>query len=174
MSQLDELQARITAALDRIAKGLERPPEEPQVEVSQTGLAQQLEDERLANAQLQERVKALHAKLDTQDAAMRAAREAQNEALRKLDSDLQSLRKANQQLRDNNQALREANAGGVAEPHLINKSMLAELEGLRAARNADRDEVDTVISALGQAIAEAGGDAGADERNTDKTETSDA
>ena len=72
--------------------------------------------------------------------------------MRKLDQDLQSLRKANQQLRDNNQALREANQSGVAEPHLINKSMLAELEGLRATRAADRDEVEAVLAELGQVI----------------------
>ncbi|KJS45004.1 MAG: hypothetical protein KJ725_20610 [Gammaproteobacteria bacterium] len=163
MSQIDELQARITAALDRIAQGLEdRPTAAGDLEYLGK-LHEQIEDERLANAQLQERIKALHSKLD-------AAEGAQAESLRKLDADLQSLRKANQQLRDNNQALRDANAAGVAEPHLINKSMMAELEGLRAARTADRGEVEAVLGALGQVIAEA--DAETDQN--DKTETSDA
>lgn len=161
MSQIDELQARITAALDRIAQGLESRPTATADPEDLNKLREQLDEERLANAQLQERVKTLHAKLE-------AAEGAQGETLRKLDADLQSLRKANQQLRDNNQALREANAEGVAEPHLLNKSMMAELEGLRAARSADRGEVEAVLGALGQAIAEAGTD------HADKTETSDA
>lgn len=167
MSQINELQARITAALDRIAQGLEgRPAAAPEAvgdPEELTKLRGQLEEEQLANAQLQERIKALHAKLD-------AAEGAQAESLRKLDADLQALRKANQQLRDNNQALREAQVAGVVEPHLINKAMMAELEGLRAARGADRGEVDAVLAALGQVIAEAG----AAPEQTEKTETSDA
>ncbi|WP_417727417.1 hypothetical protein [Roseovarius sp.] len=165
MSQIDELQARITAALDRIAQGLEDRPKVAGDLEYLGKLHEQVEEERLANAQLQERVKALHAKLE-------AAEGAQSETLRKLDADLQSLRKANQQLRDNNQALREANARGVAEPHLINKSMMAELEGLRAVRSADRGEVEAVLGALGQVIAEAETKGKTD--NADKTETSDA
>lgn len=163
MSQINELQARITAALDRIAQGLEGRPEAAADPEEADTLREQLEEERLANAQLQERIKVLHTKLD-------AAEGAQAESLRKLDADLQALRKANQQLRDNNQALREAQAAGVAEPHLINKAMMAELEGLRAARGADRGEVEAVLAALGQVIAEAEPAAA----QTEKTETSNA
>lgn len=152
MSQIDELQARITAALDRIAQGLESNAAGAQEPEAEQRLRQDLEDERLANAQLQERVKALHARVDALEAEATAAREAEGATLRRLDTDLQSLRKANQQLRDNNQALREAHQAGVAEPHLINKSMLAELEGLRAARRADRDEVETVLDELARVI----------------------
>lgn len=154
MSQINELEARITAALDRIAQGLEA---RQKTGTETTGdevaaLKQQLEDEKLANAQLEERVKALRDKLAAVEAANEAGQSEQSQAMRKLDQDLQSLRKANQQLRDNNQALREANQSGVAEPHLINKSMLAELEGLRATRAADRDEVEAVLAELGQVI----------------------
>lgn len=154
MSQINELEARITAALDRIAQGLETRQDNG-AETADDELAtlkQQLEDEKLANAQLEERVRTLHDKLAAQEAASEQGRGEQAQAMRKLDSDLQSLRKANQQLRDNNQALREANQSGVAEPHLINKSMLAELEGLRATRAADRDEVEAVLAELGQVI----------------------
>ncbi len=157
MSQIDELQARITAALDRITKGLDGR-EAAGDPAEMVKLRQDLEDEKLANAQLEERVRTLRERLEARDAELEAARGAQADSLRRLDADLQSLRKANQQLRDNNQALREAHQAGVAEPHLINKSMLAELEGLRAARAADRDEVEAVLTELGQVIAEAGGD----------------
>lgn len=170
MSQIDELQTRITAALDRIAQGLESKPTAPEASQAEETLRAELEDERLANAQLQERVKLLHARVDTLESEAAAAREAEGAVLSRLDADLQSLRKANQQLRDNNQALREAHQTGVAEPHLINKSMLAELEGLRAARKADRDEVETVLDELARAIdgGETSTDTGA------KTEVSDA
>jgi predicted nucleic acid-binding Zn-ribbon protein len=157
MSQINELQTRITAALDRITKGLEGR-EAAGDATGMDKLRQELEDEKLANAQLEERVRTLHERLAARDAELEAARSAQSDNLRRLDADLQSLRKANQQLRDNNQALREAHQAGVAEPHLINKSMLAELEGLRAARAADRDEVEAVLAELGQVIASAGDD----------------
>ena len=154
MSQINELEARITAALDRIAQGLEARQDTGSKTAGDdvAALKQQLEDEKLANAQLEERVKTLRDKLAAAEAAKEEGRSEQTQAMRKLDSDLQSLRKANQQLRDNNQALREANQSGVAEPHLINKSMLAELEGLRATRTADRDEVEAVLAELGQVI----------------------
>ncbi|SLN09933.1 hypothetical protein PEL8287_00126 [Roseovarius litorisediminis] len=156
MSQIDELQRRITAALDRIGQGLDGLSTAAGPSASEDeGLRQQLEEETLANAQLQERVKALKEKQQAQAAMAELAQSEQAEALRKLDAELQSLRKANQQLRENNQALRDANAAGVGEPHLINKAMLAELDGLRAARAADRAEIDAVLADLGQAISTA-------------------
>ncbi|PVA12078.1 hypothetical protein DC366_02355 [Pelagivirga sediminicola] len=163
MSDIDAMQGRIMAALDRIGQGLDGLT----VDTGDTeieGLRQQLEDEALANAQLEERVKKLNERARAAEEAMRAAEEARTAetsgqagreqervaALKRLDGELQSLRAANQQLRDNNKALREANAEGVAEPHLINKAMMAELDGLRAARAADRAEMDVLLVELGQ------------------------
>ena len=42
----------------------------------------------------------------------------------------------------------EANEEGVGEPDLINKSMLAEIESLRAARAADLAEANIILGAL--------------------------
>lgn len=154
MSQIDELQRRITAALDRIGQGLDGLAPDGGADAGEIeALKKALEDEKLVTAQLEERLKVLSQKQKERAAAEDAARAEQADAIRKLDMDLQSLRKANQQLRDNNKALREANEAGVAEPHLINKSMLAELEGLRAARSADRAEADLVMADLGRLIA---------------------
>ncbi len=168
MSDIDAMQGRIMAALDRIGQGLDGLKQgEPAQDTGDTeleGMRQQLEDEKLANAQLEERVKKLNARTREAEEVARLAAEAhtaetaEREAAQKergqitarLDGDLQSLRKANQQLRDNNSALRAANAEGVAEPHLINKSMMAELDGLRAARAADRAEMDVLLAELGQ------------------------
>jgi len=165
MSQIDELQARITAALDRIAAGLEaRSAKADTGEIA--ALTAQIDEERLANAQLAERVRSLHEKLAARDEEIARLTAVQSDRMTKLDRDLQALRRANQQLRDNNQALRTAHQTGVAEPHLINKSMLTELEALRAARAADRSEVDAVLAELGQVLA--GAEAAEDAR--DQTE----
>ena len=159
MSDIDAMQGRIMAALDRIGQGLDGMSQSGgAAEAEDQDLRQQLEDEKLANAQLEERVKQLgarardaEARLAEMDAAAvtsAAEGEARASLLKKVETDLQSLRRANQQLRDNNAKLREANAKGVAEPHLINKAMMAELDGLRASRAADRSEMDTILGEL--------------------------
>ncbi|UYV35818.1 hypothetical protein N4R57_12170 [Rhodobacteraceae bacterium D3-12] len=151
MSQVEELERRITAALDRIAKGIEPlgvASGNPEAEEELARARAELEDERLAGQQLEERVKALHEKQDNKIAALEAQTEEQAASMARLDGELQRLRAANEQLRSSNAALREANEKGVGEPHLINKAMLAELEGLRASRAADRAESAAILSAL--------------------------
>jgi chromosome segregation ATPase len=129
--------------------------------VDVAALQEAFEEEKIANAQLEERVSVLHARLDARENENAADEGAHSEALRKLDADLQSLRKANDQLRESNAALRAAHEAGVAEPHLINKAMMAELEALRAARAPDRDEVALVLSEIDRAVA------GADDQTED-------
>lgn len=145
MSEIDELERRIAAALDRIAAGVEglegaEAPAEPQVEATDTAaLAEMqaaLEDERLANAQLEERVRAIREKQETEVAALRAEAEEARRGLAALDEDLQRLRHANDMLTSTNQDMRDALEKNVGEPHLINKAMLAELEcSARPARS---------------------------------------
>lgn len=170
MTEIDALQSRITAALDRIAQGLERAGGAPDPSQADA-LRRALDDERSARAEMDERLKALQARLSAaEETAEAARREAQRKAqeaqavqqeargqLARLDRDLQSLRKANQQLRDSNRTLREANAAGLAEPGLIDAAMLAELEGLRAARIADRAEVDAVLDEMARLLGDAPG-----------------
>ena len=161
MSQIDELQGRIAAAMERIGAGVTVLAEREVVAAPDPGMTQALEEEKLANAQLEERLRALRAKHEDDLAAVRAeldnSREmetlraemtAQREAMGRLDMDVQRLRFANEQLRESNAALRTANENGVGEPHLINKAMLAELEGLRAARASDVAETSAILSAL--------------------------
>ena len=183
MSDIDAMQGRIMAALDRIGQGLDGLTQD-KGDTELEGLRQQLEDEQLANAQLEERVKKLSARTREAEEAARAAGAAQSteaadrataqqeraQAMTQLDGELQSLRKANQQLRDNNTALRAANSEGVAEPHLINKAMMAELDGLRAARAADRAEMDVLLTELGQITAAAEDKASPDTGSQDAAE----
>lgn len=157
MSQIEELHRRITAALERIGTGVEGLNVAAPVAEPDTGeveaLRQQLEDEKLVNAQLQERLKSLHEKQERAGEAAAEVQGQQRALMEQLDSELQRLRKVNAMLRDNNQALRDANQAGVAEPHLINKSMLGELEALRAARAADSAEVAAILGQLEPLIA---------------------
>ena len=154
MSNIDELQRRITTAMDRVAQGLDRiggAPSGPDPEMEQA-----LEDERTANAQLQERVRALKAKSEADLSAMRAELEENATRIAQLDTEMQRLRHANRQLTEACAALRDANNEGVGDPHLINKAMLAELDGLRAARASDVAESSAIIAALAPLVHAAG------------------
>ncbi|WP_299614282.1 hypothetical protein [uncultured Tateyamaria sp.] len=146
MSDIDALQQRLTAAMDRIATGLGGLDAAGADDTA--ALQAALDDEKVVNAQLTERVRRLSERQDNAEANAKAATAAAETRMSELDLELQRLRKANEQLRESNAALRAANEDGVGEPHLINKSMMAELEGLRAARAADVAEASSIIGAL--------------------------
>lgn len=146
MSDIEELQRRITAAMDQVAFGLEKLSAEAAGPDPQT--LQALEDERIANAQLQERVRSLRNKSDAELAALRATVDEGDARMAQLDIELQRVRRANAQLSDACAALRDANTEGVGDPHLINKAMLAELEALRSARAADVAEASVILASL--------------------------
>ncbi len=154
MSDISELEARITAALDRIGQGLEalapRPSAEAEAEIARLTAA--LEEERTVTAQFEERVRAIKEKQETTVARLTEEVERLRAALEAGEAGTQRLRQVNGALRANNAALREAVAQGLAEPHLVNKSMMAELEALRAAQAADRAELDAVLGELSALI----------------------
>lgn len=153
MSDIDELQRRITNAMDRVAQGLDNintGPAGPDPEMQQA-----LEDERTANAQLTERVRTLKATSENEMAALRAQLEEGAGRMAQLDTELQKLRHANRELADACAALRDANQAGVADPDLINASMTAELDGLRAARASDAAETAAILGALQPLLDEA-------------------
>lgn len=183
MTEIDELERRIAAALDRIAKGvegLERRPE-PAPEADDAPVAEDvaepaapsetaadpeeiarltaaLEDERLANQQLEERLQGLREKQERQVAGLQEQVAAAREAFGQLDAELQRLRQANTALESTVEDLTRALAENVGEPDLINKAMQAELESLRATRAADDAEARAVLGALTPLLAEAAGD----------------
>jgi chromosome segregation ATPase len=150
MSDIDELQRRITAAMDRVAAGLEGLS--ARAAGPDPEMAQALDEERTANAQLSERVRSLKTRSDAETAALRSQVDEAQARIAQLDVELQRVRRANGQLSDACAALQEANAEGVGDAHLINKAMLAELEGLRAARAADVAETSAILAALGPLI----------------------
>ncbi|MCA0847805.1 hypothetical protein [Salipiger thiooxidans] len=201
MSQIEELQSRMSRALDRIAKGVEAlsaapppaPVPEPQpdaapgpapavdagwAEAAEEAAAEAaaeiarlrdaLDEERMANSQLEERVKTLRSRLEeaqaapaapaVSDAALMERVEAQRESMAALDAEMQRLKTANDMLRKTCEEMRSALQDNVGEPHLVNKAMLAELEALRAARAAEEAEIRAVLGAMAPLLSEAAGD----------------
>ena len=173
MSDISELERRITAALDRIGIGLDGVvapvPAGPDPEELQAALdiaaarADELEialsDEKLANAQLEERMKSVRDTADRHASAMDIQAFEQQQTTAKLDADLQRLRRASEDLRASNISLRDALEQGLSEPHLINKAMLAELETLRAARSVEIAQADALLAALDPLVKRAAQDA---------------
>jgi len=159
MTDIAELERRITSALDRIGTGLDGlslPSTEPVADPAElTNLRELLEAEQIANAQLEERVKSLRktleAKLAEVESELSAAKASANEAKNQL----QQMRKTNQHLQASLSTLREAAAKGTIEPHLINQAMTSELDGLRAVRAADRAEMDEIMASLKPMLQEA-------------------
>lgn len=152
MSDISELQARMAAALDRIGAGLDgleaiQPEAEPDTSEIEA-LQAQLEEERTANAQLEERVRTIKEKQDSTVEALAGEVERLTRLLATQEETVSRLARVNSELRDNNGALRDAIADGLAEPHLVNKAMMAELDALKATQKADRAEMDAVLSEL--------------------------
>jgi len=148
MSDIGILEQRIASALERISRGL---AQKAPLAVSDAML-EELESERLLNAQLSERVRVLK---DKQESMVGALHERVNGLVEQLDAlgiEYQRLKKSAIALRENNRVLREAleqdlqTNGGDA--HLVNKSMMAELEALRTSRSAESAELDELIAEL--------------------------
>ena len=164
MQDITELEKRITAALERIGKGVDRLASQPRQAAaasapagaapSDSALRAQLEEEKSLTAQLQARLRAARdreAKGDLQEKVDRLTQELDVQGL-----ELQRMRRVNASLREQLEALRNAAASGATEPALINKAMAAELEALRATRLTEMAEMDEILAALEPHLTEAG------------------
>ena len=165
MTDVAEYERRIGAALSRISDGIARlreaaPGQTPAFRPGTAAgadigaLQAALDDERTANAQLEDRLKALRDRHEAREAAIAAERAALRTRLAELDGVLQGLRASQADLNEVVAQVRSALAAQVAEPELVNRAMQAELDGLRALRRADAAEVDAVISELRPMIEE--------------------
>lgn len=260
MSDISDLENRISAAMDRISRGLETIPAPGQAadqaadreavraadQAVLDGMRDDLADEKLANAQLRERLGALSSRIEDLERSLETARDAleqavdareaavlaqttaraeiasaeagraaaqeaaqQAEAAREeLREELDAAREALQeqtrsaarpvaqvidldasrdvltqferrlgrvrhtsrQLRGANQQLREAAEGGLSDPHLINQSLLCELNNLKAVRAAEMAEMDVITSALRPLLDESGSDAADDAQTGGKAD----
>jgi predicted nucleic acid-binding Zn-ribbon protein len=164
MQDIAELERRITAALERIGRGVEAlggavpvagPPSAMLPESDFALLNEALDEERMLNAQLNERLRVVHQKdsadktaLTEQVAALNAQLAAQSDELARLRDTVQAL---NGELDD----LRGLAERGVTEPEHINQAMLIELQALRAARASEAEELAEIVAALNPLIEEA-------------------
>jgi hypothetical protein len=147
-SEIAEAERRLAAALERIGKGIARigpaPKGPPEVET----LKEELEAEKMANAQLTERLKALRERDTSSLAGMEAKVDRLTQQLDVQGLELMRMRKVTMQLRDTVRALNEAAIQGNTDPHLINKAMQTELEALRALRQTEVAEMDEILAEL--------------------------
>ena len=159
MQEIAALEGRITAALERISKGFDQlaaapkpvppvanPPAATPSTPADAALRAQLEEEKALTAQLQEKLRALkerEPKGGLKDKIDRLTQQLDVQGL-----ELQRMRRTNTSLRDQLASLRQAQMAGVTEPQLINKSMLAELDALRAMRLTEVAEMDEILAAL--------------------------
>ncbi|MGV6810670.1 MAG: hypothetical protein ACWA47_00355 [Brevirhabdus sp.] len=144
MGQIGELEQRISAALDRIGQGLEglgRTGNGPSAEE----LQQQLDDERAANAQLEERLKALRERTSANTVQLEQKVERLQAQLAAAEAQASKQRSLNDRLQHSVEQLRSQNESMVGDPHLVNKAMMAELESLRSARAGDVAEMDAIL-----------------------------
>lgn len=162
MSDIIELEARITTALGRIRRQVEAmgPALAAAAEVaavettaeadaeSVPALQSKLEEERVVNAQLEERVRALKERQDTRLAQLETQVDQSRARMIEMDKELQRLQQINAELRAVASEMRLALADGVAEPELVNKAAMAEIDALNASRAADRAEVAAVLAEL--------------------------
>ena len=153
MNDITDFERRITTALDRAQQALE------QLSAGDGGdnsaLAAELEAERVANQQLEERVRAIKEKQETTVARLEDEVASLRGALEARDAEVQQMRSVNDALRASNATLRDANAQGLADAGLVNAAMTSELDALRAERAADRAEIEEILATLEPVLKEA-------------------
>ncbi len=162
MQDLDELEHRLAAALDRIGAGIDGlPVNAPSGFVPDTtkDLQTALDEERMLSAQLTERLRAVK---DTATQGQQQSSAKIDQMSAQLDSqgaELKRMRNSNVQLREVLHILRESAAQGLSDPHLVNRAMLAELDALRATRLTEVAQMDEILAELAPLIEEVREDA---------------
>ncbi len=160
MSDVNELEGRIAAALERIGLAIDALPAgdataalaDLPAESSQMALQEALQAERDETADMAARLRAAEREI----AEAQGLRETVARLTAQLDAqglDVQRMRQNVVQLRETVRALREAQASGV-EAHLLNSALLAELDALRVTRASEIAEMDEILAELKPLIAE--------------------
>jgi hypothetical protein len=150
MQDITGLEQRITAALERIGKGVDRIAQRPQAGQTQAGpsateaaLRAQLEEEKALTSQLQDRLRLLKDREAKGDLQAKIDRLTQQLDVKGLE--LQRMRRTNSALREQLAALQAAKGGDAQATH---RAMAAELDALRALRLAEVAEMDDILAAL--------------------------
>jgi len=153
MSNIEELERRISAAFDRIGQAVDSfVPAPPGIDTA--ALQDALQAEQATNTELTERLRVMTLRGES-DAA--EATEKVGRLVRALDAqgiELQRLKNTVVQLRESLRALREAQTEGLADPHLLNTAILVELEALHATRLTEMAQMEEILAELHPLIGE--------------------
>ncbi|MGY6705667.1 hypothetical protein [Roseinatronobacter sp.] len=162
MSDIKNLEQRIIRALDRISRNVDavraapvqqQTPPPAQAPDDTAELRAQLDAERAKNAQLTERVNAVRQRQESSFTSLERRLARMTEQLDLQSLEMLRLKKANTKLIEANRQLRDGHEAMVIEPSAINRSLVAELEALRAERAADMVEMEDVLGELKPLIA---------------------
>ncbi|MCY4334484.1 MAG: hypothetical protein OXC60_07390 [Litoreibacter sp.] len=156
MSDISELENRITAALDRIAWSVENQPAATPSEVAATpagdeDLVEELEVERATNARLvasREKHVARIERLETRVLRM-------SDRLQTAELENKRLEAVIAALTAQNDTLREANASGTDAGETINAGLVAQIDDLKAQRKQDLADLDDILAELDPLVKEA-------------------
>ncbi len=149
MSTVSDLENRLGRALDRIARSASAlSASAPEDNTDIDALRSQLEAERTKNAQLSERVNAVRQRQESSFATLERRLARMTEQLDLQSLEMLRLKKANTKLIEANRKLREGVEAQVIEPSAINRSLVAELEALRAERAAEAAELEDALGEL--------------------------
>ncbi|SFQ95750.1 hypothetical protein [Poseidonocella sedimentorum] len=157
MSEIEELETRLSAALARIRQGIEAravggEPEAPGADPE--ALAEARAAQEAAETEVEElkaELSATRARLRGQVRDLESELAEKGEALRALDATVQQLKSANAALLAVTAQMRDAAVSGLeasAVEAVIDAAMSAELDGLRAARAAESAEVGAILATL--------------------------
>jgi chromosome segregation ATPase len=147
MSDFNDLQMRLSSALERVTAAVTQLEAPSQAKID--ALTAELDGERMAKDLLESQLQGIRSEFDEQKSANQSQSNETQTKMAALDLELQKLRQANVALREVNAALREANQQGLASPDVINQSLQAELDAVRAARDADFAEMNAILAAIG-------------------------
>ncbi len=158
MTDLAQVEQRLAAALERIARRIDRGGggRASEADPAVAALRAQLEKERAANAQLSERVAQIKGRQESQVAQLERRLARLTEQLDLQSLEMLRLKKANSRLIEANTGLRLAQAEAYPDATLVNRSISAELEALQAERRAEMAEMEEILAELKPLIAAAG------------------
>ena len=151
MSDISELERRITDALDRISKGIEARPAVVSDDAGGEDLLEELEVERATN----ERLIAAKEKHSGQMERLETRVQRLSDKLAEREADNARLAAMIDTLRENNAALRAANSDHQDASNTSLEALETELADLRAARAADLAEIDDVLAEMQPLLKEA-------------------
>ena len=151
MTTQSDLEDRLQSALARITNVANALPDAGAIAAQadeMDALRSKIEAERSTNEELVQRVKALKDRQENQVAELEASLEQAKTGEAEKSVVAQELKARVEELRDQVARLTEANRAMVGDPELVNTSMMAELDAMRASRRADVTEINDIIAQL--------------------------